>query len=148
MTIVEARTHYRTILRLLNAERTMRLRVLSEPRKSQAIDEIDAALAALERLGQIVHAAHEAGLLESIPEQGTLLDRPTQNHTHEAAMTNTQPPDILAKLNRILILTPETAFAVPPVARQTIVQAAIEIANLRRRLAQLETQPAPVDPQR
>jgi hypothetical protein len=52
-------------------------------------------------------------------------------------MTNS-PSDILSKLNRILILTPENAFAVPPVPRSTILAAATEIALLRKRLAALE----------
>lgn len=55
-------------------------------------------------------------------------------------MPNAQPTDILVKLNRILILTPETAFAVPPVPRSTIHQAATEIATLRNRIAELEAQ--------
>lgn len=46
--------------------------------------------------------------------------------------------DVLSKLNRILILTPEDAFAVPPVPRATILAAATEIALLRKRLAELE----------
>lgn len=78
MNIEEARNHYRTILVTLKAERAMRQRVLAEPRKSQAIAEIDAALVALEHLGQIVHVASEAGLLETVYEQAPLLDLPEQ----------------------------------------------------------------------
>lgn len=76
MTITEARAHYRTILTLLRTERAMRARVLSEPRRSQALAEIDTALAALAALGQIVQAANDAGLLEQIYEQAPLLDLP------------------------------------------------------------------------
>ncbi len=48
------------------------------------------------------------------------------------------PNDILAKLNRLLITTPEGAFACPPVPRATIAAAASEIATLRRQVAELE----------
>ena len=76
MNITDARNDYRIILRLLNSERAMRQRVLSEPRKSEAIREIDAGLDALQRLGQIIQAASEHGLLEAIYQQAPLLDLP------------------------------------------------------------------------
>lgn len=63
MDINQARTDYRTIIATLKSERGMRQRVLGEPRRSQALKEIDDALAALERLGQIVNAANQAGLI-------------------------------------------------------------------------------------
>ena len=78
MKLADARNDYRTILRLLNSERAMRKRVLSEPRKSEAIGEIDAAEAALQRLGQIIQAANEGGLLDQIYEQAPLLEVPEQ----------------------------------------------------------------------
>jgi hypothetical protein len=78
MTITEARNHYRTILAMLKAERAMRQRVLAEPRRSQAIAEIDASISSLQHLGQIVQVAHEAGLLETVYEQAPLLDLPSQ----------------------------------------------------------------------
>lgn len=76
MTITEARNYYSGIVAVLRRERTMRARVLSEPRKSEAIAEIDAALSALQALGQIIQAANDAGLLEAIHEQATLFDLP------------------------------------------------------------------------
>ena len=82
MTITEARTYYRGILALLNAERAMRQRVLAEPRRSQAVAEIDAAVEALQALGQIVQAASEAGLLDQIYEQAALLDLPPSQTTY------------------------------------------------------------------
>lgn len=79
MTITEARNHYRTIQNLLFAERAMRKRVLSEPRRGEAIREVDQAMASLEALGQVIHAAHEAGLLEDIYDQAPLItDLPSQ----------------------------------------------------------------------
>lgn len=48
------------------------------------------------------------------------------------------PSDILHKLNRLLMITPEHAFAVPPVPRATILAAATEIALLRKQVAELE----------
>jgi hypothetical protein len=82
MTITEARNHYRTILATLKSERAMRMRVLPEPRRSQAIAEIDAAISALEHIGQIVQAASLAGLLETVYEQAPLLDLPPQQTTY------------------------------------------------------------------
>lgn len=82
MTIAEARAYYRGIATILKAERAMRARVLSEPRKSEALAEIDAALAALQSLGQIIQAAAEAGLLESVPEQAALFDLPPDRTTY------------------------------------------------------------------
>lgn len=78
MDINQARTDYRTIVATLKSERSMRQRVLAEPRRSQALKEIDDALAALERLGQIVNAANQAGLIETVYEQASLLDLPKQ----------------------------------------------------------------------
>lgn len=49
------------------------------------------------------------------------------------------PTDTLARLNRILITTPEHAYAVPPMPRTLIAAAAREIADLRRQVADLET---------
>lgn len=82
MTITEARTYYRGIMSVLRTERSMRQRVLSEPRRSAALAEIDAALTALTALGQIIAAAQSAGLLESIPEQAPLFDLPDR-HNYE-----------------------------------------------------------------
>ncbi len=74
MTNDEARHHYRTLLNTLRKERRMRESVLSEPRRSQAINEIDAALSSLTALGQIVNTAIDAGLLEPDIEQIALFD--------------------------------------------------------------------------
>lgn len=74
MTIAEAREHYRTILSTLIKERRMRESVLGEPRRSQAIAEIDAALGSLTSLGQIVNDAINAGLLDPDIEQAALFD--------------------------------------------------------------------------
>ena len=79
MTITEARNHYRVLQTLLTDERAMRKRAPSEPWRSEAIREIDTALASLQALGQIVQAANEAGLLDGIYEQAPLLgDAPNQ----------------------------------------------------------------------
>lgn len=78
MTIDQARADYRLIAVALKSERGKRDRFLGEPRRSEAIKEIDAALAALERLGQIVSAASQAGLIETVYEQASLLDLPKQ----------------------------------------------------------------------
>jgi hypothetical protein len=51
-------------------------------------------------------------------------------------------PDILHKLNRILAMTPDTAFAVPQMDRRTLLAAATEIRSLREQLAQ---RPQPAD---
>lgn len=79
MDINQARTDYTTIATTLKAERVKRDKFLGEPRRSQAIKEIDDALAALNRLGQIVNAANQAGLIETVYEQAPLLDLPKQN---------------------------------------------------------------------
>lgn len=82
MTITEARDHYRRLLKLLNDERAMRARVLSEPRKSIALREIDDAKVSLAALGQVVQAASEASLLDQIYEQAPLLDLPPAQTTY------------------------------------------------------------------
>lgn len=79
MNINQARTDYTTIATTLKTERSMRERVLSEPRRTQALKEIDDALLALRRLGQIVNAANQAGLIETVYEQAPLLDLPKQS---------------------------------------------------------------------
>ena len=81
MNVNDARVAYATILMSLKKERGMRERVLSEPRKSAAIKEIDAAMDALLVLGRVVWMAVDAGLLgEDVatvpPEQAPLLDVP------------------------------------------------------------------------
>lgn len=48
------------------------------------------------------------------------------------------PEDILSKLNRLLAVTPDTAFATPPVARRTIADAAAEIKRLRAIVDQMD----------
>lgn len=78
MTIDQARADYKLIASALKSERGKRDRFLGEPRRSEAIKEMDDALAALARLGQIVAAAAEAGLVETVYEQAPLLDLPTQ----------------------------------------------------------------------
>lgn len=78
MTIDQARSDYKLLAAALKSERGKRDRFLSEPRRSEAIKEMDDALAALERLGQIVAAAAAAGLVETVYEQAPLLDLPKQ----------------------------------------------------------------------
>jgi BMFP domain-containing protein YqiC len=48
--------------------------------------------------------------------------------------------DILAKLNRLLAVTPESQLAVPPISRRTLVATVTEIHTLRQRVAELEAQ--------
>lgn len=58
-------------------------------------------------------------------------------------------PDILGKLQRLLAVVPETAFAAPPISRRTLADAAAEIKRLRNRVRELEAQQiAPIDPQK
>lgn len=64
-------------------------------------------------------------------------------------MTDTHERDILARLNRLLAVTPEDAFAVPPISRRTLAAAVAEITRLRVRIAELEAHAAaPGDPQK
>jgi hypothetical protein len=53
-------------------------------------------------------------------------------------MTDTHERDILGRLNRLLAVTPEHAFAAPPISRRTLAAAAAEIKRLRVRVAELE----------
>ncbi len=78
MTIDQARADYKLLAAALKSERGKRDRFLAEPRRSEAIKEMDDAMAALQRLGQIVAAAAEAGLIETVYEQAPLLDLPKQ----------------------------------------------------------------------
>ena len=48
--------------------------------------------------------------------------------------------DILAKLKRLLAVTPEHQLVVPPISRRTLAATIIEIADLRKRVAKLEQQ--------
>lgn len=50
--------------------------------------------------------------------------------------------DILYRLNRLLITTPEDVLAAPPISRRTLAAAVAEIKRLRTRVAELETQRA------
>lgn len=77
--IKAAREAYATIMATLRKERKMRDTVLREPRRSAAIEEIDAAVVALETLGKVVWLAVDAGLLTADPPTSTqapLLDIP------------------------------------------------------------------------
>lgn len=78
MDINQARSDYTTIATTLKAERVKRDKFLAEPRRSQALKEIDDAMAALQRLGQIINAANQAGLIETVYAQAPLLDLPKQ----------------------------------------------------------------------
>jgi alanyl-tRNA synthetase len=51
-----------------------------------------------------------------------------------------QDPDILNKLNRILAVTPDDAYAVPQLNRKTLLAAATEIRTLRERVTELQAQ--------
>lgn len=48
--------------------------------------------------------------------------------------------DILAILNRLLAVTPETSLPTPPLRRRELVAAVTEIKTLRERVVQLEKQ--------
>ncbi len=78
MTLDQARADYKLLAAALRSERSKRDRFLAEPRRSEAIKEMDDALAALQRMGQIVAAAAAAGLVETVYEQAPLLDLPKQ----------------------------------------------------------------------
>jgi len=54
--------------------------------------------------------------------------------------------DILAELNRLVAVTPETALTAPPLRRRTLVAAVTEIRSLRERVATLEQQSAGAAP--
>ena len=55
--------------------------------------------------------------------------------------------DILSKLDRLLDVTPEHAFAAPPISRRTLAAAAAEIRRLRAKLALAERASDVVVPQ-
>lgn len=76
MTIDDARRHYAIILRTLRNERHMRDIVLAEPRRSQALAEVDAAVTSLEALATVFAQAAVAGVLTTSHEQQPLLDVP------------------------------------------------------------------------
>lgn len=48
--------------------------------------------------------------------------------------------DILARLKRLLAVTPEHQLVVPPISRRTLTATIIEISTLRKRVAELEEQ--------
>lgn len=48
--------------------------------------------------------------------------------------------DILAKLKRLLAVTPEHQLVVPPISRRTLTATIIEISTLRKRVAELQSQ--------
>ena len=79
LTVDQARKAYATILVTLSRERAMREKFLADPRKSLAIQEIDAALDALLTFGDVVNLALDAGLLAGeagvvVSMQAPLLD--------------------------------------------------------------------------
>ena len=76
MDITTARNHYRTVQNMIKGERTYRDKYLAEPRRSEALNEADAALAALVELGKIIQAASEAGILAGVMEQASLFELP------------------------------------------------------------------------
>lgn len=47
--------------------------------------------------------------------------------------------DLLAKLKRLLAVTPEYQLVVPPISRRTLTETIIEISTLRKRVAELES---------
>lgn len=53
--------------------------------------------------------------------------------------------DILAKLDRLLAVTPEGAYAGPPISRRTLAATVAEIKKLRERVAKLEKKLYPSD---
>ncbi len=67
MNIADARKAYARLLVTLRKERTMRERVLPEPRRTQAIKEIDEAITALQQLGDVIWLAVDHGLLVADP---------------------------------------------------------------------------------
>lgn len=76
MTVDEARTHYLMIMAMLKQERHMRDKFLGEPRRGDALAEVNGAIDALEHLGQVMAAAAKAGILTSGIEQQPLIDVP------------------------------------------------------------------------
>lgn len=76
MTIDEARKAYATIMAVLKKERTMRDKHLGEPRRTQALAEVDGAIGALESLGLVLADAAKAGVLASGHEQAPLIEVP------------------------------------------------------------------------
>lgn len=54
--------------------------------------------------------------------------------------------DILAILNRLLAVTPETALTAPPMRRRELEAAVIEIRTLRKHVAELEAKLNPPSP--
>lgn len=76
MTVDEARKYYATIMAVIKKERTMRDKHLGEPRRSQALAEVDGAISALESLGVVLADAAKAGVLTSGDEQQPLFEVP------------------------------------------------------------------------
>lgn len=76
MTVDEGRKHYATIMAVLKKERGMRDKHLGEPRRGQALAEVDGAISALEALGLVLAEAAKVGVLASGHEQQPLIDVP------------------------------------------------------------------------
>lgn len=76
MTVDEARKYYATIMAVLKKERGMRDKHLGEPRRSQALAEVDGAISALESLGLVLADAAKAAVLTSGDEQQPLIELP------------------------------------------------------------------------
>lgn len=76
MTVDEGRKAYATIMVLLKKERHMRDTFLGEPRRTQALAEVDGAISSLESLGAVLAQAALAGVLTSGDEQQPLIDVP------------------------------------------------------------------------
>jgi hypothetical protein len=73
VTVDEAKQHYRIVISALQQERQKRDMFLKEPRRTEAIADMDRAIASMKALGDVLNAAKEAGLLTTEQEQPVLL---------------------------------------------------------------------------
>jgi hypothetical protein len=86
MNVNAARDAYAAVLVALRKERSTRDRVLTEPRRTTAIAEMDAAIDALGTLGKVIWMAVDAGLLaeggadDVAPGQPVLLEMPNVDY--------------------------------------------------------------------
>lgn len=79
MTVDQARKHYGIVLSALKLERKKRDKFLREPRRTQALAEIDEAIESLKQLGEVMGAAAKAGVLAGGHEQVEMFDsKPVQ----------------------------------------------------------------------
>lgn len=75
MTVDEAKQHYRIVMSALRQERQKRDMFLKEPRRTQAMADMDRAIASMKALGDVLNVAKEAGLLTTEQGQPALLEQ-------------------------------------------------------------------------